>query len=630
MIVYLLVIFAVLYGIYQVLVSVLPRLFLVPPQNWRTKIQKVIDYSKPIYLSVGNKRSAFRRRLILASAKPSFYTNFVNNKIKIEPTKDWKNEDNEFMDAMKRRAHDDPQRNLIYGFFHPYANNGGGGERVLWQAVQATLMAADNNIVAIYTTNVEAAPLEILAKVRAKFAIEFGSDEKRIVFIYLRKYGTFIDASYWQHFTILGQFLGLGALALEAMYELSPDIFVDTIGLPGSYFFVSLVLKCPILSYVHYPVLQLEMFQKLKFPDFGLQSLKWFQWSFRDLKEFGKLCYWLILYYLYVYLGSLVDVTLTNGTWTQNHITSIWSLNIRMEKCVEICYPPCGDLDATSRKSRLLSESPKSIARKLAGVGAGGGSSEDDFLARGGRSNIMLYIAQFRPEKRHSLLLDEYAKFLKENKRVSSRKIPSLVFLGSCRTPEDTSTLKTLQKEAKALELDVKFVVDCSYEEVLEWLSKAKYGLNAMWNEHFGIGVVEYLNNGVIPIVHASAGPYLDIVTGYKDEEDHPAWRNNTGFFFKDELDPDFSGKRSKANGFLVFDEKNRFPSFSQLLTEILVNEPSLVGDRELDQMRSNGAHLVEKFSNKAFVEKWMKHLVEVQYLEKIYRERRDGIESVY
>lgn len=36
-----------------------------------------------------------------------------------------------------------------------------------------------------------------------------------------------------------------------------------------------------------------------------------------------------------------------------------------------------------------------------------------------------------------------------------------------------------------------------------------------MWNEHFGIGVVEYMAAGLIAVAHKSGGPMLDIVTDY-------------------------------------------------------------------------------------------------------------------
>ena len=58
-------------------------------------------------------------------------------------------------------------------------------------------------------------------------------------------------------------------------------------------------------------------------------------------------------------------------------------------------------------------------------------------------------------------------------------------------------------------------------------MQKASIGVNGMWNEHFGIGVVEYLAAGLIPVVHDSGGPKLDIIvpfngkpTGYHVETD--------------------------------------------------------------------------------------------------------------
>ena len=40
----------------------------------------------------------------------------------------------------------------------------------------------------------------------------------------------------------------------------------------------------------------------------------------------------------------------------------------------------------------------------------------------------------------------------------------------------------------------------------------SKVGLHTMWNEHFGIGVVEMLAAGLVTVAHDSAGPQMDIV----------------------------------------------------------------------------------------------------------------------
>ncbi|KAM9902105.1 hypothetical protein OXX69_008461, partial [Metschnikowia pulcherrima] len=197
---------AVAIFLYQAITLGLPRFFLVPTHNWKNKILKVVKHTKPIYLKVGTKRSSFRRRLITASVQPSFYTNFVNNKLKLQP-EDATNENDDFINKMSSRAPADPKRRVIYGFFHPYANNGGGGEKVLWQAVSATLGESERNIVAVYTSNTDAEPLEILAKAESKFKVT-NLDSKRIVFVYLRRYASYIDGSYWKHFTLAGQLFG--------------------------------------------------------------------------------------------------------------------------------------------------------------------------------------------------------------------------------------------------------------------------------------------------------------------------------------------------------------------------------------------------------------------------------------
>lgn len=593
------------YVIYQIVTQALPRFFLVPPQHWQDKILKVINHPKPIYLKVGAKRSSFRRRLITASVQPSFYTNFLSNKLQLHP-KDTENKDGFFMNAMKRRAPNDASRKVIYGFFHPYANNGGGGEKVLWQAVHATLLEDPRNIVAIYTVNVDAKPLDILQKAADKFAIT-GIDSKRVVFIYLRRYALLIDSNYWKHFTLLGQLFGSAVLGLEAMYELSPDIWIDTQGLPGSYLLANWVLKEPIVAYVHYPIIQPDMFSKLKFQKFS--DLVTMSFSASDVKQAIKFLYWTALYSFYMYLGSMVDITFANGTWTLNHIKNIWYLNPIRGREIALLYPPCS------------AEVPKGVA--------------DTVVEKvKPRKNNMIYVGQFRPEKRHLLVLEQYSKFLAKfrDSKLPLSSLPTITFLGSCRTPTDSDTLDKLYAQVRKLDISdyVEFVVDCSYEELKEHLATAKFGLNAMWNEHFGISVVEYLSFGVVPIVHASAGPLLDILS---TDTPSKTWENDLGFFFKSEEDPDYSGVKQGDNlDFFVGDETWTYPTLSALLTKLFIKSPETISDANLAKKRALAKGILEKkFSSKIFTTKWMEFLRSVAIMERTYREnRRDGIDGVH
>lgn len=594
---YIALVLVILVVVSKSLSGVLPRFFLVPPYDWKEKITKVINYPKPIYLSVGHKKSSYRRRLILSSLQPSFYTNYVNNKIKINQL-DAKNES--FVPSMNNRGIDDPNRKKIFGFFHPYANNGGGGERVLWQAVKSTLLQSSNNIVVIYTTN-QVEPLSILKKVEDKFEIK-NLDSSKIVFIYLTRFSNLIDGNYWKHFTLIGQLLGSALLALEALYHLSPDVWIDTIGLPGSYLPVNYILKCPILAYVHYPIIQPDMFNKLKFKSFQ-NLITGFKFNSSNFKHGFKFIYWSLIYYLYIYLGSLVDITLANGSWTHAHLQNIWCLN--PHESIQILYPPCGTESLTSTSE---------VARQ----------------------NKFIYIAQFRPEKRHDLILAEFKKFLQASTKsnIPINKTPSLIFLGSCRTEDDTSTLESLKKEVAELNLSdyVEFVVDCSYDTILELLSSVKFGLNAMWNEHFGIGVVEYLSRGVIPVVHASAGPLLDIVL---NDQVSSSWYNDLGFFFKSASDPDFDPSLNSDDPnslkFKFNDKIIEYPSLSQLLSTFYIENPDLILESNLQLMRSKGSKLmVERFSNKVFSSNWMEYMDNLAVLEKQHRELRGDVEKVH
>jgi alpha-1,2-mannosyltransferase len=58
----------------------------------------------------------------------------------------------------------------------------------------------------------------------------------------------------------------------------------------------------------------------------------------------------------------------------------------------------------------------------------------------------------------------------------------------------------------------VDFVIDAKWSQILDRLRSSWIGVNGMWNEHFGIGVVEYQAAGLISVVDDSGGPKYDIV----------------------------------------------------------------------------------------------------------------------
>lgn len=234
-------------------------------------------------------------------------------------------------------------------------------------------------------------------------------------------------------------------------------------GYAFTYPLVHLLLSIPIATYTHYPTISTDMLSQVR------------------SRKLAKLAYWKAFALLYRYVGRYADVILANSTWTAQHLESLWG-----SRDIRILYPPC---DTTSlRKTDVTSQ----------------------------RAEEIVCVAQFRKEKNHETLIKAFA-FLVQQVNPTRRHKAKLILIGTVRNDEDRARVQDLQRLATELEVekDVSFRLDVAWPDVLKVLSFAYIGTNAMWNEHFGIGVVEYMAAGLIPVVHDSAGPKLDIVTPY-------------------------------------------------------------------------------------------------------------------
>ncbi|VDK61425.1 unnamed protein product [Cylicostephanus goldi] len=89
-----------------------------------------------------------------------------------------------------------------------------------------------------------------------------------------------------------------------------------------------------------------------------------------------------------------------------------------------------------------------------------------------------------------------------------------LTIAGGCRNAEDQNRVQKLKGLAKAWDLteNVKWKLNVAYEELLDALSESMISIHTMWNEHFGIVVVEGMAAGTIMLAHDSGGPELDIL----------------------------------------------------------------------------------------------------------------------
>ena len=104
--------------------------------------------------------------------------------------------------------------------------------------------------------------------------------------------------------------------------------------------------------------------------------------------------------------------------------------------------------------------------------------------------------------------------------------------IGSCRNEDDEALAKELEQYAKdcGVAKNVELRRNVTWAELVSWLGRSESGMHTMWNEHFGIGVVEMQAAGTIPIAHNSAGPKLDIIVPSFDKDAKDGNDGATGF----------------------------------------------------------------------------------------------------
>jgi alpha-1,2-mannosyltransferase len=411
---------------------------------------------------------------------------------------------------------------------------------VLWAAIAATQKRWPNAVCAVYTGDHDIDRSVVVATVKSRFGITL--EEHSLVFLYLSS-RRFVLASTYPYFTLLGQSLGSLVLAYDAFQLLVPDIFVDTMGYAFAVAFCKYLFpKVPTAAYVHYPTISTDMLESLDDTSGqrGIHSGAGSGWKGRMKK-----LYWQAFAWLYGWVGRQIDVVMCNSTWTQNHIRQLWKPSKASSSFAAIVYPPC-PVEELESKIELTRDSEKR------------------------RENIILYIAQFRPEKNHSLILRAFAKHFH-----ASKDNPRLVLIGSVRsnTP-DEKHIYNLRLEARELKIkdSTTFICDAPFSVILEYLQKSSVTTNGMYSEHFGIGNVEGLAAGLIPVVHNSGGPKLDIVVPYQGKP----------IGFHAETDEDFAA------------------AFGRIASM----EPE-----ERFSMRLRGRASTTRFTEAAFAQKWVEEM---------------------
>mmetsp|Transcript_13411 Transcript_13411/g.15390 ORF Transcript_13411/g.15390 Transcript_13411/m.15390 type:complete len:342 (+) Transcript_13411:548-1573(+) len=270
--------------------------------------------------------------------------------------------------------------------------------------------------------------------------------------------------------------------AFRACVERTPDVFFDTTGCAFTFFVARVLAGCKVVAYVHYPTISSDMLHLVwdRRPTYNNDVAV----TRSTIITYFKLVYYIIFALAYASMGSLCHVVMVNSSWTRGHISLLWK---GAAGRIWTVFPPC-DVD----QSYKTMKTSFSLSRP---------------------QPIILSIGQFRPEKDHKLQIYSFAKLLEKYPKWKAAGA-KLVLLGSCRGEDDKRRVKELSFLVKSMELNdsVQFVLNQPYSVLKDWCNQAAVGLHTMWNEHFGIAVVEMMAAGLLVIAHNSGGPKEDII----------------------------------------------------------------------------------------------------------------------
>ncbi|KAK4915613.1 hypothetical protein LTR28_013536, partial [Elasticomyces elasticus] len=270
--------------------------FFLFPFLFRYTLQTIGSHVRSRTLS---RRQILRARANADAKSASSFASSAHTSIDSE----WQKIENDNNNNNNTRSNADRDWDGVVGFFHPFCNAGGGGERVLWAAIKATQERWPNALCIVYTGDHDADKDGMLERVKTRFNIVLYAP--RLTFLYLstRRY---VLASTWPHFTLLGQSLGSLLLAYDAFNLLVPDIFVDTMGYAFALALCKLLfLDVPTAAYVHYPTISTDMLGTLDDEVAGRGANAGLGRGWRGQL---KRRYWHFFAYLYSRVGGSIDV----------------------------------------------------------------------------------------------------------------------------------------------------------------------------------------------------------------------------------------------------------------------------------------------------------------------------------
>jgi alpha-1,2-mannosyltransferase len=131
-------------------------------------------------------------------------------------------------------------------------------------------------------------------------------------------------------------------LGWEAISNVNPHVYIDTMGYAFTYLIVRLFTNAKIACYVHYPTISTDMLQVVKNQERTFNNDNQIAGSI--LKTYAKLIYYHTFAAMYNFVGSRSELVMVNSTWTLNHILHLW----RLPRLTHTVYPPCNTTELQS------------------------------------------------------------------------------------------------------------------------------------------------------------------------------------------------------------------------------------------------------------------------------------------
>ncbi|MCD7460695.1 asparagine-linked glycosylation protein [Datura stramonium] len=242
-------------------------------------------------------------------------------------------------------------RKKAVGVFHPYTNDGGGGERVLWCAVKAIQDENSNLECVIYTGDHDASPDSLTGRALDRFGVKLIHPPK-VVHLHRRKW---VEETTYPRFTMIGQSFGSIYLAWEALCKYTPLYYFDTSGYAFTYP-VARIFGCKVISYTHYPTISLDMLSRVRGRSLMYNNDSLIAKS--EILSRFKVIYYTLFSWLYSIVGSCAHLAMVNSSWTQSHIEKLWRIRARIRRV----YPPCDTSRLQALPLERSMEPPKIVS----------------------------------------------------------------------------------------------------------------------------------------------------------------------------------------------------------------------------------------------------------------------------